>query len=192
MGKIVKIWPSLHELGVIEMFLTYRAGIMGHFDPLKKIHFDSRKSMAKYDAPSRIWECQLSKFRELNIFYYKIFKTYSNLKENHKCQSTHSQSKEQNVIYAVEAPCDMSYSVCWSLTELWQMLHLKYMRRREFSFVGRMVLFMGGIIQFIVDFIFSEIILKHLYMKFVLRLLTTSPKKATWKWNLEEAVSLAK
>lgn len=61
------------------------------------------------------------------------------------------------------------------------MLHLKYWRRWEFSFVGRMVLFMGGIIQFIVGFIFSEIILKHLYMKFVLRLLTMSPKKATWK-----------
>ena len=61
------------------------------------------------------------------------------------------------------------------------MLHLKYRRRWEFSFVGRMVLFKGEIIQFIIDFIFSEIILEHFYMKFVLRLLTTSPKKATWK-----------
>ena len=36
MGKIVKIWPSLHELGVIEMFLMYRAGIMGHLIPWRK------------------------------------------------------------------------------------------------------------------------------------------------------------
>lgn len=47
MGKIVRIWPSVHELGAIEMFLTYKACIMGHFDPLNKIHFDSRKSLAK-------------------------------------------------------------------------------------------------------------------------------------------------
>lgn len=68
-------------------------------------------------------------------------------------------------MYTVEAPCDSCpNSVPSSLTELWQMLHLKYRGGgREFPFVGRMFLFVGGIIQFIVDFIFSEVIRKHIH-----------------------------
>lgn len=60
--------------------LTTQSWYNGPFWSLNKIHFDSRRAWPSGMPLQEIWECQLSKFRELNIFCYKIFKTYRNLK----------------------------------------------------------------------------------------------------------------